>query len=288
MLWDVLGTTWKPGGAPMNVAYHLSRLGVASRMISSVGKDEKGDRLRAIIEKWGLASDTCQTDALHATSEVIARMDPDGEVQYEILFPVAWDFITLEETCLQHVQSSDAFVFGSLAMRHIISEGTLLQLLEAAHYRVFDVNLRKPHFRPSRVLDVLGKTDLLKVNQAELEMISHWIDPGLTGEPESVALLQDRFGIREVIVTKGDRGAAYYTPEYSFEQPAYKVRVADTVGSGDAFLAAFLAGKFEKGVSVNQRLSYAAALGAFVAAREGACPEYDRADIREFMTNAPA
>jgi fructokinase len=210
-------------------------------------------------------------------------MDADQEMSYEIVAPVAWDFIGWEDGYGTAAASADAVVFGSLVMRNGVSRRTLDRLLDAARYRVFDVNLRAPHYSREHIFPALGKTDLLKLNQHELGVITGWTgkEPS-ADEPGNVSRLLERFPVTGVIVTRGKEGATYYDGDRSYHHPAYPVRVADTVGAGDAFLAAFLAARF-RGQDIPGCLEAASVLGAFVAARKGACPEYQPREGELFL-----
>jgi fructokinase len=97
ILWDVLPSGAKPGGAPMNVAYHLQKLGIETTLISRVGKDKSGDDLLSILKQQSLRVDYIQTDAIHKTGIVNAQLYENNEVEFEIVFPVAWDFIAYEK-----------------------------------------------------------------------------------------------------------------------------------------------------------------------------------------------
>src|SRR5690606_32228178 len=112
VLWDMLPDGKKPGGAPMNVAYHLNKLGIAGQMISRVGKDAAGEELIQFLTKMGLATDYIQRDDYYKTSEVIARMGENHEMQYTIIQPVAWDFIAYNERLENLVVEADVLVFG--------------------------------------------------------------------------------------------------------------------------------------------------------------------------------
>jgi len=284
ILWDVLPSKAKPGGAPMNVAYHLDRLGIQSVLVSRVGDDPKGHALLELLKGWDLSVRYCQLDHLKPTSEVLVELDAKGEGHYEIVEPVAWDFISCNTELTELVRNSDAFVFGSLSARNAVTRQTLFNLLEESRYNIFDVNLRQPHYDSDTVLSLLGKTNLLKLNLSELDILSSWVMPGggKEEEEEKVRSLQHRFKISEVLVTKGANGVSYYRSGHRYDHPAYRVKVLDTVGSGDAFLAAFLAHKF-KIENPDVQLSYASALGAFVAGNDGACPEYTVNDLAEFI-----
>ena len=282
ILWDNMPDGRKPGGAPMNVAYHLNQLGINSTLISKVGTDQNGRDLLKFINKKGLSTEFCQKDAVYKTSTVEVNIGADHEVKYEIVAPVAWDFIGPEERLGDLVSAADAFVFGSLAVRNTVSLKTLQILLEKANYKVFDVNLREPHFSKESIALLLHQTDLLKLNIHELNLISTWFDNSCQSEWERIRVLQEQFKIKEIIVTKGAKGATYYTESAQFNFSSFPVEVNDTVGSGDSFLAAFLSQKLTNG-DVQESLTSASALGAYVTTQSGACPEYTKYDLDRFI-----
>lgn len=282
VLWDVFPTKSKPGGAPMNVAYHLHKFGIDSRMISRIGRDEAGEKLLKLLDEWNIPVKNCQIDPLYKTGKVLATVLPGNEMSYDIQSPVAWDFITSEIKNDRLVRQADAFVFGSLVTRNETSCKTLYHLIDIATYNVFDVNLRQPHYSPEIIEYLLGKCHLLKLNESELALIATWFSVESLDEESAVLFLQHTFNIDEVIITKGCKGASYYTKTSICTFPALKVEVKDTCGSGDSFLAAFLAKKFE-GESPETGMVYATGLGAFVAAHEGACPVYDLSTLESFI-----
>lgn len=282
ILWDNLPSGKKPGGAPMNVAYHLNQLGIESYLISKVGSDRNGEELLAFLETKGLSRKYCQIDKTYPTSTVEVLIGEDNEVKYEIIKPVAWDYIKENEEISTLTENADAFVFGSLATRNLTSYNTLLSLLDKANYKVFDVNLRAPHYSVSGIADLLSKSDLLKLNIHELNLIASWFFSNCKTEWKKIENLQNKFGISEIVVTKGSSGATYYTKNEQYYYPAYKVIVNDTIGSGDSFLAAFLLKKLEH-ADINDMLSYAAALGAYVTMHSGACPEYNQNELNYFI-----
>ncbi|PTS94660.1 carbohydrate kinase [Pedobacter sp. HMWF019] len=282
ILWDMLPTGKKPGGAPMNVAYHLRKLGLHSYMISRVGYDASGKELRAFVQSIGLPVDYIQEDNLHKTSEVVASIKENHEVSYDIVYPAAWDFISWQPEYETLLLRADAFIFGSLGSRNSDSQEALFRMLEYTAYNVFDVNIREPYYSQELIAALLHRSHLVKVNIAELMMIAGWYDASCNTEQEAVDMLFNKFNIREVLITKGSNGATYYTASFRYDYPAYSIRVADTVGSGDSFLAAFLAMKLgEQPVEVT--LDYAVAMGAFITAQSGACPAYSKFDLDRFI-----
>ena len=282
VLWDIFPTKTKPGGAPMNVAYHLHKFGIDSRMISKVGADLPGEKLLNLLNEWEIPTANCQVDTTHQTGKVEAIAGDNNEMSYIIHSDVAWDHIQIEEESERLVSEADAFVFGSLVTRNETSRNTLYKLLEKASYKVFDVNLRPPFYSREVLEYLLDKCNLLKLNSSELEMIFSWYSNKYISESDCVNYLQNRFHIAEIIVTKGSEGATYYIGNNAYFFPAFEVSVKDTVGSGDSFLAAFLAKKIQS-ESTETGMLYATALGAFVASHEGACPPYQVAQLNEFI-----
>lgn len=282
ILWDNLPGGKKPGGAPMNVAYHLNKLGISAALISRIGNDNSGLELLNFIGKIGISAEYCQTDLTHKTSLVEVVISENNEVNYDIVYPTAWDFIQHESRLDKLISDADAFIFGSLSVRNSVSRHTLCTLLEKSSYKVFDVNLRDPHYTKESVTELLFKTNLVKLNIHELTMLSDWFCDTCITEQERINVIRDQFSIDEILVTKGSSGASYYTPNAHHSYPAYQVSVCDTVGSGDSFLAAFLAQKLNKN-SIEKALQYASALGAYVTMNSGACPAYQIQDLEAFI-----
>ncbi|UIR54682.1 carbohydrate kinase [Sphingobacterium sp. SRCM116780] len=282
ILWDNLLDGKRPGGAPMNVAYHLHKLGLQSHLISSIGNDKPGKELLEFLNKIGIKTEWIQTDDQHETSQVLATISEENEVSYEIVAPVAWDYIRWEDEMEGLIKSSDTFVFGSLGSRNEASRSTLFKMLAHAQYKVFDVNLRIPHYSPELVSELLKCADMVKINATELHMISDWSGISYSRELDCIAAIFSKFGMKEILITKGSQGATYYTRNLIYQYPAYTISVADTIGSGDSFLAAFLAMKLA-GEPLEVTLDYAVAMGAFITSQSGACPEYSKFDFDRFI-----
>lgn len=282
VLWDNFPSGKKPGGAVMNVAYHLKTLGVNSHLISRVGADANGTELMQVLEDLGLDKTFVQIDQQQKTSTVEVHVDQENEVSYEIVKPVAWDYIAFENAQTRLVAQADAIVYGSLSGRCETSRKTLLHLLALAPYRVMDVNLRAPDYDEAYIATLLDQTDLLKLNADELMIISSWFNPDCQSETERVELLRNKFNIPEVVITKGSRGASYYGEQTEHHWSAYAIQVADTVGSGDSFLAGLLAMKLSNEY-INDTLDFAVALSAFITTKAGACPDYKLADVNRFI-----
>ena len=273
ILWDVLPSGAKPGGAPMNVAFHLKKLHLNPAVITRVGRDERGNQLLDLLNNNGITTEYIQQDDVHPTGVVLACLNEKAEASYDIVQPVAWDFIELHVDLKNLVASAEYFVFGSLASRNQTSRNTLFQLLEQAKTKVLDINLRQPHFTKEGVEVLLQQCKVLKINDQELHLITHWYK-ALDKIEDQMALLQDRFNIDTIVTTCGSKGARMNRSGETVAHSGFKVVVKDTVGSGDAFLAALLY-KFQEQAPAAEALAFANGLGAFIASCEGACPDYN-------------
>jgi len=283
ILWDVLPDGPQPGGAPLNVAYHLNKLGLRTGVISRVGNDDNGKWLLELMVEWEIDQKLVQIDETHSTSEVIASLKNGNEVSYEIVFPVAWDFIQADAEIRHQVDGADYFVYGSLSSRNTTSRDTLLELLDTKSIKVFDINLRYPFVKRATLEPLLQKADIIKFNEAELDVVQSLFGGSYGTEREKIAFVQDRFKVDEILITKGESGAVYYKSENRFYHYGSQVSVEDTIGSGDAFLAAFIAGHRELD-SPAQILKNAISMGAFIATRKGACPGYELEEYLHFGT----
>jgi len=272
VLWDVLPTGAVPGGAPVNVAYHLQKLSKNAGVISRIGNDKNGDDLVKIFSDFGVNTQYFQVDQKYNTGLVYANSNNKNEVVYDIVMPSAWDFIELNDASVNLAASADYFVFGSLAARQPVSQATLLALLEVANKKVLDINLRPPHFKKDLLELLLHKADILKLNESELDIISGW-ENDAANVYQKIDGIKQKYSVDEVIVTLGEDGAIFSNTSGTFTHPGFKVTVADTVGSGDAFLAGLIAG-FIDGQAPEVALNFASGLGAFIASQHGACPTY--------------
>ena len=284
MLWDVLPTGRQPGGAPLNVAVHLHNFGLDARIISRVGHDDLGAELLAFVAAKGIGTCYVQRGETHLTGVVKANVGDSLEVTYQIVKPVAWDYIQYDAGLSALVQTADAFVFGSLAARHAPSRETLYRLLQQARLKVFDVNLRPPHYSRDVVSYLLNQADVVKLNHHELAEIMGWFGVS-PDEATALRWLAERFQLQAVCVTKGADGAALWVGQQLYRSPGLVVRVRDTIGSGDAFLAALLRG-WLAGHAPAGYLAFACAAGSLVASHQGATPAISEAQVLALATAA--
>lgn len=287
VLWDMLPSGAKPGGAPLNVAIHLNRQNIHPTLISKVGDDTEGEELKDFLNRSGLSSGFIQTDFSLPTSKVLVTLDEQKNATYEIVEPVAWDNIQFTPEIEEAARAADLVIFGSLASRSNITRKTLFQLFESsAATRLLDVNLRPPFDNPGFIEELLHKSDFIKLNDEELQIIAGWNNQN-GNDKELTQWLTEKYDCQTVCVTRGEKGAALRHEGRFYEHPGFRVKATDTVGAGDSFLASLVAGLSNNG-SPARALENACATGAFVASQNGAVPEYSEVDISRIKKSSSA
>lgn len=265
----------------MNVAIHLKYNGFDPLLISKVGNDQLGNQLLEFVKGKGLKADFIQISEELETGVVIANVTDRQDVTYEIKKPVAWDFIEVEDAVLGAVEESRCVIYGSLATRTAVSQESLYRILEKSKTKVFDVNFRTPHYSKRNIHMLLKQADILKMNFDEMVEVVSWYEP-YRNEEQGMELLKNLFHLELVIVTRGENGAAVVSREGFFEQRGFRVNVVDTIGSGDAFLATYLAGYFSD-APVEECLEKACKAGALVATKSGATPFIEAEEIKRLV-----
>lgn len=274
-LWDVLPEGKKIGGAPANFAYHVSQFGLPSRVVSAVGNDPLG---REIVENFtSKGLNHLIEEVPYPTGTVQVEIDPAGVPQYDIKENVAWDNIPYSARLEALAGQTRAVCFGSLAQRNVVSRDTINRFLDAMPQTadslvVFDVNLRQGFYTKEILCNSMKRCNILKINDEELVTVSRMFGyPGIDLQDKCWILL-GKYNLRMLILTCGINGSYVFTPGNVSFQPTPKVEVADTVGAGDSFTAAFIASLL-KGKSVAEAHALAVRTSAFVCTRKGAMPE---------------
>lgn len=272
ILWDAFGDEKVAGGAPMNVARHLVQQGANVTFASRVGTDVSGSGLVDFLKTSGLHSNLIQEDAKLPTCEVTVQLNQHGHATYIIPEPVSWDNIQPQPELTGAAKEASAIVFGSLACRGAATRDTLLNLLESTTaLKVFDVNLRPPHYTLTTIETLAKKADVIKMNEDEADLLTGTVTGGLK---EKIIAFQHKYQSQIICVTRGEHGAIVWRDNEFFEHPGFKVDVVDTVGAGDSFLATFISGILA-GVLMDHVIERACKIGGFVASRRGANPVYD-------------
>lgn len=274
-LWDVLPEGKKIGGAPANFAYHVSQFGLPSQVVSAVGNDPLG---REIVENFtSKGLNHLIEEVPYPTGTVQVEIDPAGVPQYDIKENVAWDNIPYTVRLEALAGQTRAVCFGSLAQRNVVSRDTINRFLDAMpqtadNLVVFDVNLRQGFYTKDILCNSMKRCNILKINDEELVTVSRMFGyPGIDLQDKCWILL-GKYNLRMLILTCGINGSYVFTPGNVSFQPTPKVEVADTVGAGDSFTAAFIASLL-KGKSVAEAHALAVRTSAFVCTRKGAMPE---------------
>ncbi len=273
-LWDILPEGKKIGGAPANFAYHVSQFGLPGCVVSAVGLDPLGKEIVENFTSKGL--DQLIAEVPYPTGTVQVVIDQAGIPQYEIKENVAWDNIPYTASLEQLAGRTKAVCFGSLAQRNVVSRNTINSFLDAMPQAddtlvVFDVNLRQGFYDKDILCDSMTRCNILKINDEELVAVSRMFGyPGIDLQDKCWILL-GKYNLKMLILTCGINGSYVFTPGSVSFQPTPKVEVADTVGAGDSFTAAFIAGIL-KGKSVAEAHSLAVRTSAFVCTRNGAMP----------------
>lgn len=275
ILWDVFPEGKKAGGSSMNVALNLHKQGVDSNFISAVGDDENGKELLNFLEASQFSTNLIQVNTELPTSTVVVQLDENHQATYTIKQPVAWDDIKITNQNIEAIKQADALVYCSLTCRDERSKKTILEFIENAKTKIFDINLRAPFFEKNLIDQLLKKADILKINEDEIVWVRDTF--GLTGNTDEQILkqLSSQFNIEIICLTLGDKGACVLKDGKLFKHTGYKVQVADTVGAGDAFLATFIA-CYLQGYPMETILDNACKVGAFVASQVGANHEYNK------------
>jgi fructokinase len=282
VLFDVFPTHKKIGGAPLNVAIRLASLGIQSQIISRIGDDEIGKELMEYIKEHKVNSDSIQIDNDLKTGEVLVQLNDKGSASYTINYPAAWDRIveTSEDEII--VKKADALVFGSLACRDVVSKNTLFELINYAKYTVFDVNLRAPFYTKEVLNHLMHEANFIKFNDDEIYEISEHLQSPFHSLEQNILFIAEQTNTRHICVTKGSHGAVLFYDNQFYYNSGYKIKVADTVGAGDSFLAGLLSKLLAKEDPQNA-INFACAIGALVAQKEGANPKIHKSTIDSFM-----
>ncbi len=281
ILWDLFPDGKKLGGAPFNVASSLKDLGAEVYFLSSIGNDTLGDEILSHFRTKNIPEDYLQVDTVHPTGKVLVSLDENGSAQYEIENDAAWDFIKTTPAALKLIGESDAFVFGSLIARGF-SYKALNEFLKVSNYNVFDLNLRPPFYNDRLIIDLMTQAQLLKFNDDELYLVAKILDSPFHSMDQHIEFIANATGSTCICVTKGMFGAVLYQNGEWFYNSGYKIKVKDTVGAGDSFLATLVYGIVNNN-ELQTTLNRACAMGALVAASPGANPNISESDLNIFM-----
>lgn len=264
VLWDLLPSGKQAGGAPMNVAFRLKEFQQNVKLISAIGKDSLGDALYDLLHLKGLEKDLHRSEQL-PTGTVNVILDAKGNAQYTIVEGVAWEEIAITNFSFGPIQ----LIFGSLALRSEFNRNQIQLLIKEAQEIIFDVNLRSPYYDFELINTYIHKSQVIKLNEEEF----NWV---CTQHSIAVSFTENCFNQLALIytgktwcVTRGEHGAVLFESGKCYFAEGIPVKVKDTIGAGDAFLAAFL---YKRNLRENpfDCLKFACQVGAVVAGQHGA------------------
>lgn len=255
------GTAEHVGGSPANVAYGLARLGVRTAILTAIGNDERGRLIRRHLESAGVE---LLPDSVTAwpTSSATARLDAGGSASYD--FDIRWELPrtdTVEGSHL-HVGSISAFLEpgGSTVV-------DMVRSWAGGGFVSFDPNIRpalvgEPDGARARFRAIAAHADLIKLSDED----AAWLFPGDSLDDVIGRILDE--GAQLVAVTRGAEGSRLATPHDRVDVAARTVRVVDTIGAGDAFMASLIASA--RGIDLSDiPLSTLEWIGARAAAASG-------------------
>lgn len=273
-LWDVLPEGKKIGGAPANFAYHVSQFGLPSCVVSAIGDDALGKEIIENFTSKGL--DQLIAEVPYPTGTVQVEIDQTGIPLYDIKENVAWDNIPYTEHLDALAKRTKAVCFGSLAQRNVMSRNTINHFLDTMpkdddSLIVFDVNLRQGFYNKEILCKSMQNCNILKINDEELITVSRMFGYPDIDLQDKCWILLGKYNLKMLILTCGINGSYVFTPGNVSFQPTPKVEVADTVGAGDSFTAAFIA-SILKGKSVTEAHTIAVKTSAYVCTQKGAMP----------------
>ncbi|WP_405567225.1 carbohydrate kinase [Polaribacter sp. Asnod6-C07] len=282
VLWDIFPTHKKIGGAPLNVATRLKSLNNKVSIITKIGEDKEGEEIADFIKKQGISEKGVQIDTSLKTGTVDVVLDKNGSASYTIQHPRAWDKIDINKDAKLLIANADAFVYGSLIARDAVSRASLNEYLKWAKYKILDINLRPPHYAIPVLLELMNEADFIKFNDDEIYEIAKALEANIVGLETTIKWMATKTNTACICVTLGKEGAVLFKDGNFYYNKGYSVKVVDTVGAGDSFLATLI-DQLLKDNNPQFAIDYASAVGAIVVGSEGANPKITKEQILEIL-----
>ena len=287
VLWDIFHDAKHLGGAPLNVALRLASLCDSNSVsiISALGRDRLAEQALSVIKRTTLRADLIQSNQ-YPTGSVQVSLSHSGNATYQITDEVAWDFIKATPAAIDSLKGDTVFIYGSLAARTKESREALVTLVQAAHFTVFDVNLRPPYFIWEDLIQLLKSSSFIKMNDEELSLICEQMGCHESSLEAQLKWLQVQTAAQYLCVTLGARGACILHQDEFVKVRGTPVKVVDTVGAGDSFLATLLWTLFYERQTIKEALTKACLMGALVASSAGANPVIPLKDLEQLFKNS--
>lgn len=289
LLWDLLPTGKLLGGAPANCCFRLRQLGVNARMVSRIGSDALGDEMESALRAKGFDLSLVQHDPEHPTGTVDVCLSASGSPDFTITQDVAYDYLELTDELLAAARQSSLICFGTLIQRASQARATVQRLLDTSSHaaRFLDINLRKDCYSLETVTASLERATILKLNSEEVSAVCSLLGAPAPNERAGVEYLLRTFPLSVVLVTRGEDGAFALSREgEEVTVPGIRVKVVDTIGSGDSCSAGFIS-QYVRGETLAQCVYFGNINGALNASRRGGMPDISASDLEEFATAHP-
>ncbi len=270
------------GGAPLNVATWLAKLKQQAALISAVGNDAYGKQLLHYMKEHHINPQGVDILPDLETGVVTVFLDEEGSATYTIKHPAAWDQIEWHQDKAELVADADALFYSTLALRSETNWRCLQLLWKLAEYNVFDVNLRPPFVDREKIIICCQQADFIKMNEDELEDLKSIYNSQHHSLEDNLLYLAEKTQTPTLCLTLGAKGVLILHDGTFTEVKAYPTKIEDTVGAGDAFLAAFISQFYPK-KKVKKAAKFASAIASFVAASPGANPEVGRGQLKKYF-----
>ena len=273
ILWDMFPSGKVIGGAPANFAYHVRELGESSVVVSSVGNDELGREIISGLENNDMSTDFLYIDKNHPTGVVFAEINKEGKPSYLIQESVAWDYIPTSKLLRELAFKSAAVCFGTAAQRSRLSRMTIqtfVGLMGQDSVRVLDINLRQNYYSQDVIETSLNLANVLKLNVDELSVVKKLFR--LNGDEKNILNeLSRKYSLNLIALTRGRKGSILFTEGKTYNHEGYRINLEDTVGAGDAFVAALVIGLL-KGYEFEDLHNKANRVASYICSKHGATP----------------
>lgn len=233
-----------PGGAPLNVAAAVAKLGGKSQMLTKLGQDGFGDAILNEVKPLGVDVSRISRTNEANTALAFVSLREDGERDFSFYRnPSADMLLSAEEICVEDFNEKDILHFCSVSLIDAPIKEAHRRAIEIAKEKgcliSFDPNVRLPLWKNPEdcrkaILEFLPLSNIVKISDEELEFIT-----GIKDEKEALNFLLTG-DVKVIIYTKGTNGAEFITKERVIFSPSFKVSAQDTTGAGDSFIGSLL------------------------------------------------
>ncbi len=286
VVWDVLPGGRVLGGTPLNMAFRCNSFGEESVLLSRLGYDNSGNDVLDELERLGISDKNIQIDDEFPTGTINITFDEKNESHYEVVQDVAFDHIEFSAEALKLARNTDCLFYGLLPQRFGISKNTLRELLkespDSIHF--FDLKLFEHFFNKKVVENLLFSSNIVRIKEKEIAFLEKELEINRSENLEEFgASLAEKYKLDIVLITRGAAGVfAFHKTEGVFYDTGYKIEMVDNIGSGVAFLAAFLH-YYLNGKTVQESLSFGNAAGALNTTKRGATEFFDKNAVLTFI-----